>query len=478
MYLSIVNKFPKVSTVLGKLAYASEFYKYLAVTVIVISNLMQFALKPAGFRQGDSWAYGFSNDRNWDLVSLSGHALRKWPLVLTNTLLADTQLQVFTQVLFSCFAWIYLVLVIAKFYRTTQYLVLVVGVLGSLRQIVSWNSIHLSESWSISSMVIVIALIISTLKEYQRVKMFILGIFLLIALNTKPSTLLATLLVMVLFSLGLILSKKFGVIRKKKVITVGVLTLVLYSSFLNVNQANQNLQTEGSGQSYAAAQSVAVITNINPQASSVINSISNIKELKCLEISDLKSPIELTELMKFKCHSAENWLTENFASWYIEFLLRNPAYVLKSLATSLSAGNTPFSMYGGSISIIPDSVSELFFGNRNYANRLNQDSAQDIAIQEIQIISPIYIWLILGVFFFSYLMTGSRRPRSGPQLQLRTAYGLLVFHGIVTMLISGVLIPNEWFRQSIVGQAEILIGTILLFGEYQDSKSRENNDSN
>jgi hypothetical protein len=442
--------------------------------MIVVSNLIQYLLKPAGFRQGDSWAYGFSGERDWGLVSFTGHALRKWPLVLVNTILGNVELQVLFQTLFSCCAWIFLVCVISKLYGSNNLAVLATGVLGSIKQIVSWNSIQLSESWSISSLIMVIALSLSISYKRSRTKILLLLMFLLITLNTKPSTLLALVVLIPLILLGMALLKQTTRLRKNESLTLAIIGIVVYSCFLNVNQANENLQNEGSGQSYSAAQAVAVISNINPEAKRVISKLSTVDEITCLDITALKSPIEITELMKFKCQTSESWLTENFAKWYLRYLIENPQYVMKIFATSLSAGNSPFSMYAGSISIVPTPVEGLFFGSRNYANRLNQDSAQNIDVDKIEITSPLFVWIIAGLLLLTYLTFRTRFIRSdGPRVPGST-YGLLICLGLITILISGVLIPNEWFRQSIVGQIEIFVGTILLYAEYSTTNSLDN----
>jgi hypothetical protein len=451
-----------------------DFYKIFSIAIILVSNILQYSLKPTGFRQGDSWAYGFTNERNWELISFSGHALRKWPLVLANTLLGDVQLQVLFQTVFSCFAWILLVHVVSRSYGGNNPAIIAIGILGSLRQIVSWNSIQLSESWSISSVIVVISLSISLSAKYSRKKTMAFLVFLLIALNTKSSTLLAVTLFLPILFLLMIVFKQTQLLLKRKFLAVAVIAILGYSGFLNVNQARENLQNEGTGQSYAAAQSSAVISDINPEASTVINAISNVKQVSCLDLSKVKSPQEITESMKFGCKESEEWLTNHFATWYLKFLISNPKYVIKIFAISLSAGNSPYSMYGGSISIIPEPFDQIFFGSRNYANRLNQDSAQNIEVDKVEMVSPLFGWLISG---FLILLLASRRvvQKSSAHVQSSiTAFGFLICLGLITTLISGVLIPNEWFRQSIVGQVQIFLGTILLYAEYSKTISKTN----
>lgn len=459
-------RFPRLPTKRKDPQGAVEFCKYFSITLILVTNALQYSLKPSGFRQGDSWAYGFGNERDWDLVSFSGHALRKWPLVLANTLLGNIQLQILLQTLFSCFSWIVLVFVVSRLYGGNNPAVIAIGILGSIRQIVSWNSIQLSESWSISSVTLVVALGISLSNFYSRRKAIAFLVCLLISLNTKPSTLLAAVLLIPILILLLIIFKQTHLVLKRKSLMAGIIAIAVYSGFLNVNQAAENLQNEGMGQSYAAAQGSAVISNINPEARTVINAISGVKQLSCLDLKEMKSPQEITELMKYDCIESEEWLTNDFAFWYLNFLISNPDYVVKIFGTSLSAGNSPYSMYGGSVSIIPEPLSQVFFGSRNYANRLNQESAQNIELDKIEVISPIFGWLISGVGFLFFVSRKLIKQKSAHEHLSLFAFGFLICLGLMTTLVSGVLIPNEWFRQSIVGQLEIFLGTILLYAEY------------
>jgi uncharacterized protein YhhL (DUF1145 family) len=42
---------------------------------------------------------------------------------------------------------------------------------------------------------------------------------------------------------------------------------------------------------------------------------------------------------------------------------------------------------------------------------------------------------------------------------------ILFLYGLVLLVVSAVSIPNEWFRQSIVGQISILVSGILLLSD-------------
>jgi len=85
--------------------------------LIVTTNLLVFLMQPSGFSQGDSWGYGYGNFRNWDQLSFTGNSLRKWPVVLINSILGNSTLQILFQSVISTLSWSYLLLTVNKVYN-------------------------------------------------------------------------------------------------------------------------------------------------------------------------------------------------------------------------------------------------------------------------------------------------------------------------------------------------------------------------
>jgi hypothetical protein len=233
-----------------------------------------------------------------------------------------------------------------------------------------------------------------------------------------------------------------------------------------VNQSKGKLQTDGAGISYAAAQSVAVISNVNPLTNQIYSELKNNQELRCLGDFNKSSPIALTELLKYKCRASQNWLDQEFQRWYFGFNIRNLDYPVKLTITTILAGNSPFSMYGGSISILPTEASQLFFGDRNFALRLSDQSSEIIPIDSISILSPLVFWLVLIVFIYLKNQLFNARKFDQVRSKYVMSISLILFlYGLVLLVVSAVSIPNEWFRQSIVGQISILVSGILLLSD-------------
>jgi hypothetical protein len=261
-------------------------------------------------------------------------------------------------------------------------------------QVLSWNSVHLSESYAISTGIITLSTFFAKYKGNKTFVFSLLSLF--VFLNTKPSNFMAFLLLTPMLSLYLI--KKWRTIKFTRAIILFL--IVAYTLLLTVNQSKGKLQTDGAGISYAAAQSVAVISNVNPLANQIYSELKNNQELRCLGDFNKSSPMALTELLKYKCRASQNWLDREFQRWYFGFNIRNLDYPVKLTITTILAGNSPFSMYGGSISILPTEASQLFFGDRNFALRLSDQSSEIIPIDSISILSPLVFWLVLIVFMY------------------------------------------------------------------------------
>ena len=80
-----------------------------------VAALINFFFNPYGLQVGDSIAYAFGGQQNFDLLSFTGHSLRNWPVVLINLVLSNNLLQILVQSLFSAFSWSFLIF---QYYRS------------------------------------------------------------------------------------------------------------------------------------------------------------------------------------------------------------------------------------------------------------------------------------------------------------------------------------------------------------------------
>lgn len=430
--------------------------------MIITTNILVFLMRPSGFSQGDSWAYGYGDFRNWDQLSFTGNSLRKWPIVLINSILGNSTLQILFQSIASILGWSYLLLTVKKVYNNNPLVNTMITILAINPYVTSWNTIQLSESYSISFLVLIISLSFR-LKLNDSIRLrFCLLLFLVLFLNTKPSNLISAIITFTLFSLFNLRKLLFP--GPNKFFITLVILVIAYSSFLSINQSNQKLQEEGFGITYTAAQAVSVISNTNPEAKKVTSFLPNIEALTCLTEYYLDKPEVITQVLKTKCLDSQKWLDENFNKYYARFLILNPKYLLDLISLSILAGNTPYSTYGGTVSIIPASFEGIYFGNRNYALRLDNFSAQNIPTDKLRVNAPIVSWFL--VFFMTTILNRSKYSQDiSNQLNQYSLLNYLFIFGVSIIISTALIVPNEWYRQTIVGQISIFIAITLTCAE-------------
>ena len=432
------------------------------LSLIITTNLLVFLMQPSGFSQGDSWAYGYGNFRNWDQLSFTGNSLRKWPIVLINSILGNSTLQILFQSIISMLSWIYLLMTLKKVYNNNLLINIMITILASNPYVTSWNTIQLSESYAISFLVLLIS-IGFRFKINDSVKLrFYLILVLVLFLNTKPSNLISAIITFTLFAL--FNWRKLLFQKPNKFLTIIVILVLAYSSLLSINQSNQKLQEEGFGITYTAAQAVSVISNTNPEAIKVTSTLPDIDALTCLKEYYLHEPETITHALKTKCLESQEWLDENFNKYYAKFLISNPLYILELVSLSTLAGNSPYSTYGGTVSILPTSFEGIFFGNRNYALRLDNFSAQNIPIEKLRVNAPIILWYLLFLMISIFNRSKYLQDVSNQQSKY-SMFNYLFAFGVAIIILTAIIVPNEWYRQTIVGQVSIFIATILTYAE-------------
>lgn len=432
------------------------------LSLIITTNLLVFFMRPSGFSQGDSWAYGYGDFRNWDQLSFTGNSLRKWPIVLINSILGNSTLQILFQSIISMLSWSYLLITLKKVYNNNLLINTMVTILASNPYVTSWNTIQLSESYAISFLVLLVSISIRIKSNDSTKLRFYLVLVLVLFLNTKPSNLISAIIIFALFAL--FNSRKLIFQGPNKFLIISVILIIAYSAFLSINQSNQKLQEEGFGITYTAAQAVSVISNTNPKAAKLTSTLPDIDALACLKEYYLEKPETITHALKTKCFESQEWLDENFNKYYAKFLISNPIYVFELVSISILAGNSPYSTYGGTVSILPASFEGIYFGNRNYALRLDNFSAQNIPIEKLQVNAPIILWILLFLTVSVFSRSKYFQDVSNQRSKIFMFNYLFTFGGSI-IISTAIIVPNEWYRQTIVGQVSIFIATILIWAE-------------
>jgi hypothetical protein len=117
-----------------------------------------------------------------------------------------------------------------------------ITILASNPYITSWNTIQLSESYSISFLVLLISISLR-LKFNNSVKLkFYLILVLTLFLNTKPSNLISLIITVSFFTIFNL--RKLIFQKPNKIFIIIIILVIAYSSLLSFNQSKQKLQDQ------------------------------------------------------------------------------------------------------------------------------------------------------------------------------------------------------------------------------------------
>jgi hypothetical protein len=216
---------------------------------IFVAALTNFFFNPYGLQVGDSIAYAFGNQPNFDLLSFTGHSLRNWPVVLINLVLSNSLLQILAQSLFSAFSWSFLIF---QYYRSNllrkkEFAIFTV-LLFMTSQNLTWNSTQLAESYSISFVVLFLALSIklkSNKSAFNAFKLILVTYLWALIHGRNFSTLVVF---ATIFSFAFLLKPNFRKLNlhltfKRFVLIFVTLVLLLHVLTVSNNQSNQEYET-------------------------------------------------------------------------------------------------------------------------------------------------------------------------------------------------------------------------------------------
>lgn len=426
---------------------------------IFVAALTNFFFNPYGLQVGDSIAYAFGNQQNFDLLSFTGHSLRNWPVVLINLVLSNSLLQILAQSLFSAFSWSFLIF---QYYRSNllrkkEFAIFTV-LLFMTSQNLTWNSTQLAESYSISFVVLLLALSIKLTSNKSDFNAFTLILVtylwaLIHGRNFSTLVVFAT-----IFSFAFLLKhnlRKLNLHLTFKRIALIFVTLVLLLHVLTVsnNQSNQEYET---GLGYKALAYTYTFAS-QPEAAKVRSGLTEVTEMKCLTLDGSADLYKLTDEMKSTCKSANLWLNEKFLGWYGKFLLENPVTAIKMAVGGLLYGNQPPVLYGATLSILPLPIENVFFGDST--SNLVDTSIESSLLLDSKVNAPLLFWIILLVFF-----TLSRSLLRSKQLPVNHSglFFLIAISSIFSAFLTVLVCPAEYFKLTIQMQMLFFLSTFIV----------------
>lgn len=435
---------------------------------ILLAAAVNYFFNPLGLQVGDSSAYGFGSDRNLNLLSPLGNSLRNWPVVSINLLIGNAALQVLMQTAFSVFAWITLIRAYNKsdFFRKQEFSI-VATFLFLTSQNLTWNSTQLSESYSISFVILILSQIIKLKKNNS-----LFDYFLIILLGYLWASIHGRNLTSLIFFLIILIVTYFNrLIRvlklekftgRKLALALIAVSFTTHAVVVNSNQRNQEYEQ---GLGYEALAYTYTFAS-QPEAPTVRKELSTIKELECLTLDGSADLYALTNEMKQGCKSANIWLNENFTRWYAGFLVSHPIVATKMAIGGLLYGNQPPVLYGPTLSILPSMAEELFFGKSmsNFAH----DNSEVATTQDSKVNAPLLLWIIL---LFASILAGYRDINSRILLSNLKLPIVISFGSIFSAMLAVVICPAEFFKLTI--QMQILFylsSTIIILNSLSEKK--------
>jgi hypothetical protein len=446
----------------------------LSILFIAFAYLVQFAFNPAGAIQGDSAQYGAVQPRDWDLLSFTGQSLRNWPPVLLYLMFASDVAKVFLQFLISfSAATIVLVQISSQFKGKTRLLLFILfASLITTPQVINWHSVLLSESLLLSVTILFIVSLRTFALSGGEVAFWplLMTTYLWCILKTTNVVVLMFIVVSLLLLTGVRIHRfRF---HKSNLLRVG--GSIAIASILIVTLINQPNQEFNRGINYRTYSAIAVLTDVNPRAAVLHSELSEVSELKCLEIGNPKSYEFYASRLGGECQESKLWISENFYKWYAQFLLSHPQEAVQLAAAGFIAGNTPVSLYAPNLSILPKPVQDLFFGERNFALRnlgfqpYGEYETEEYDKNGMEVMVPILAWL--GIAFSILLILLSRKRLRGVlQYKAVKLDFILITAGVVGVSINSIAVPTEWFRENVYFFALIYISLIYLIGDLYDA---------
>jgi len=431
--------------------------RLFAIFIITIAQTVQYVFNPKGAYVGDSFAYGYGPVRDWDNFSFFGNSLRNWPIVGMNLILHKPEFQVLAQSVLSVFAWSFLIIVLSTTIKAkySSIVVILISCLAISPKILSWNSVILAESYSISLIVILFSIQLKLMKSETKFGKlyFVLTFYLWISLH--PRNFYFAILFIVVF-IVLRFKTFWNLLISNKLVTIILCVLIIHVFIVSQNQGNQPF---GENITYNQVSAFYAFSN-HPSSSQVKDELLEVPEMKCIAASTIDDIFELVRFASRNCQTSLSWIDSNFKPWYVQFQAKNPKFALTLVNYGLVASNSPASLYAPHISILPIPIDMLFFGERNFFLGSMDSRSAEIDLGSLKVFAPVYLWT--AIFLFILLLYFSRKNHSISFCQNSLIKHLMILTAwaFASMISVFLIMPSEHFRLGIQFYCIFLISLI------------------
>lgn len=463
MGLQMIKRFARLSLILR-----------VSILLIWTTRIITFLAFPNPVSAPDSVSYYSGRFFDFHLVSLTGHAGRGWPIPAIYSAMPSPQVLEMSQLAISGITWTYLLFSIHKSEILTKKFanvaILLLSTIGSSAQIVQHDTTILATSITNSLFIFCLAIVLRSLKPSKSIKLTLLLLILLsFLLSVQKTTFLP--FVIIIFVIFRYLNREVLSKKVKLVSTVGSLILVILSFAIgsNVNKSwpvsysGQTLLWQLGGQSPVAAEFRDFL-----EQKGAPSCITNTAPYLNLDVS--------IGVVLNKCPEGSMYIKASLQKEFVNFLISHPTAPIKLAIFGIGAAITNSSSnYGNAVSVLPGSISEIFFGGSSpdIANNKVDDQVAGMNFlksnQAIWLYAPLLVWLLLA---FVGNLGIHRRGRDSSTLIL------LLLLCLAQSVLVVVLLPSEWVRQTspfLIGAhiASVLLGVKSFENFYVATASRD-----
>lgn len=442
-----------------------------SIIIIWTARALTFIAFPNPVSAPDSPTYYSGDFLNFDLVSFTGHAARGWFVPAIYSLMPSSSALEFMQLCLSGMAWTYLLVVVAQSKilnkKYTSILLIILAVLATSAQVLQHDTTILSTSITNSVFFLLLALVIRIRFISRKPNFTLFGILICgTLLSIQKSTFLPFAAVLTLLGL-IVVWKTLSLPMKASLIVCALLVGVFVTSLgSNVNKSwqvsysGQTLLWQLGGQSQSAREFGQHLILANAP-----RCITDDVPYKNLDIS-------IGKILN-DCPSGAKFLKSSIQREFAVFALTHPKATAKLAVFGLGAAFTDSaSNYGNAVSILPKSLSGIFFGETypNIANSNVQSQVEGMDIlksgKALWIFTPIVFWLLMGAC--SAIFSQNKRREN-------LYFALIMAASVFQAALMVILLPSEWVRQTspfIIGALIIsIILSLKLFEAISESKT-------
>jgi hypothetical protein len=151
-------------------------------------------------------------------------------------------------------------------------------------------------------------------------------------------------------------------------------------------------------------------------------------------------------LINSECPAGNKYIQSEIREDLIEYLVTNPksAFSLISVGVSVALTSSA-SHYGSSVSILPESLYSVFFGNVSPDFRSFGGLDQSAVTLSSDLSEPLWVAIpsLFFVFLGLYLSFISRKQR-----KINFTLVLVSILSIAQIILTVLILPSEWFRQN------------------------------